>query len=163
MNVDVRGQHRHDDRAGALGHLRHLLPRDRGGCIDHDMSGVGGYAHLPGASHAVVALERRDAVYEGLLGLALLEPAGARALGIIIGEQGMVALTREVTGEIGGYRRFTRAPFRVQDENALHWRQSLRRQPRPGKYVTALTAPAVARSLCCLHGVGIAGGRWAGR
>src|ERR1700735_693127 len=155
MNVDVRAQPRHDDGVGALGHLRHLLRRDRGGCIDHDMSGVGRYAHLPGASHAVVALERRDAVYEGLLRLALLEPAGARALWILIREQGMVALTRGVTREIGGQRRFTRAPSRVQAENALHWRQSLRRRPRPGKYVTPLTAPAVTSGLCCLHGVGI--------
>ena len=120
VNVDVGGQHRHDDGVGVLGHLRHVLRRDRGGRIDHHVRGVRRDAHLPGAGHADVALECRDAVDEGLLRLALLQPAGARALGIVIRQQRTVALAREITGEIGGYRRFTRTTLRIQDENSLH-------------------------------------------
>ena len=104
-----------------------------------DMRGVRGHAHLPGPGHAAVAIECGDAVDEGLLRLALLQPARARALRILIGEQRMVALTREITGEIRGYRRFTRAPFRVQDENSLHVLTSVRSPRHHSKGVIPLT------------------------
>ena len=52
----------------------------------------------------------------------------------------MVTLTREITGEIGRYRRFTRTAFWIQDENSLHVGQSVRSRPHHGKYVTPLTA-----------------------
>ena len=62
------------------------------------------------------------------------------ALRIVVRQQRMVALAREITGEICRYRRFTRTAFWIQDENSLHVVRSLRSRPHHSKYVIALTA-----------------------
>jgi hypothetical protein len=76
---------------------------------------------LPSPGHAGIALESGDAVDECLFGLALLQPAGARSLRVVIRQQRTITLARKVTGEIRGYRRFTRTTLRIQDENSLHY------------------------------------------
>ncbi len=69
-------------------------------------------------SNAAIAVDER------LVGFAFLQPAGARALGIVVRQQRTVALARKIAGEIRGYRRFTRTTLRIQDENALHVRRA---------------------------------------
>ena len=94
---------------------------------------------LPISSHAGIALECRDAVDERLIGLALFQPAGAGTLRVVIRQQWTITLAREITGEICGYRRFTRTAFRIQDENSLHVGISLRTPAHHSKGVTLLT------------------------
>ena len=87
MNVDVRGKHRNDDGVRASGHFRHVLCQDRRWSIHYDVRGIGRYPHLPCTRHAAVALEGCNTVYKRLFGLALFQPATARALGIVVGQK----------------------------------------------------------------------------
>ena len=57
-------------------------------------------------------------------GLRFFSQRRARALGVIIRQQRTITLARKITGEICGYRRFTRTTLRIQDENSLHVRQA---------------------------------------
>src|ERR1700722_3027391 len=144
MNIDIRRQYREDDGVGALGHVRHVLRHYRGRSIDHDMRCIRRNAHLPRSSHAGVAFESCDSVDERLLGLALLQPSGARALRVVIRQQRTITLARKITGEICGYRRFTRTTLRIQDENSLHVGSSLRSPKHHSKGVIRLTVGAPA-------------------
>ncbi len=120
MDVDVGWKYGNDDGVGAAGQFRHILTEDRRRRVDNHMPGIGRCAHLPRPGHPAVALEGRYAVNECLFRLPLLQPARARALGVIVGKQRTVTHAREIAGEIGRYRRFSRTALRVQDENALH-------------------------------------------
>src|SRR5882757_6886268 len=120
MNVDVGGKHRDDDGVGASGHFGHILCENRGRSVHHDMPCIGRDSHLPRARHSAVALVGGNAVNEGLLRFSLLQPAGARSLGVIVTKQRTVSQARKITGEVGRYRRFSRTALWVQDENSLH-------------------------------------------
>ena len=65
-------------------------------------------------------LESGDAVDGGLRRLALAQPARGGTLRIAIDEQRVVAAPGEVRREIDRERRLAGAPFRVQDDDALH-------------------------------------------
>lgn len=79
---------------------------------------------------------------ESLLWFALLQPADARPLRVIVRQQRTITLAREITRKICGYRRFTRTTLRVQDENSLHVGFRLRSPRHRGKGVTRCTERA---------------------
>ena len=76
MDVDIRGQHRHQDLVGGAGQLRHLLCLDRRRRVDDHAAGAFRDAQLKAAGDARVALESLDEVDARLGLVALGSPAG---------------------------------------------------------------------------------------
>src|SRR5579863_8135926 len=120
MDVDIRGQHRHDNLVGIASHFRQLARLESRRSIDDDVAGVLRDAQLERPRGARVLLEGRDDLDLWLRGLALADPAHGGALRVEIHQYRPRPLRGEVTRQVYRDGRLAGPAFGVQDDDALH-------------------------------------------
>ena len=123
VDVDVGGQHGHENGVGTAHQLGHLVRGNCGRGIHDDALRIAGGTQVEAARGAVVELVSGDAVNRRLLDAALLEPAHGGALRIEVHQHRSQPVHGVIAGEVDGDGRLTRSAFGVEDDDALHGKQ----------------------------------------
>ena len=105
VNIDIRGQHWHQDFIGVGSQFGHFCRVDGGRRVDDDAAGLIGNAQLKGARHAAVFLIGVDQMDRRLAGLTLARPARRGSLRVEIHQRRPLPLQGVVTRQVYRNRR----------------------------------------------------------
>ena len=114
MDIQVRRQHRYQDRVRAAGIVDQLIARQPGGRIDDHVIDVSRNCNRAGT-----AFRRRQGMDFRQVIRAIAEPMGARTLAVHVQEADVAARGSQVARQTKGEGRLPRSAFRIEYDDLV--------------------------------------------